>query len=194
MTHVIVPGFQGSPEGHWQYWLQHVSTNAITVQQDDWFHPEMNRWVEKLQETIESIEGKIQLVGHSMGAITIAFWASKYRSDKIDSALLVAPADSESSYLPKEIIGFSSIPRAELPFPTTLIGSHNDPYMSFERALYFANQWGSDFIDAGFAGHINIDSGFGEWPELPAILKKAESTNRLQRESFRSKNRSCVIK
>lgn len=175
MTRLIVPGFQGSPKGHWQYWLNETLSNSATVQQDDWFNPEMNSWVERLQETIESIDGPIQLVGHSMGVITILFWAQRYKTFKIDSAVLVAPADSESDYLPKEIIGFSSIPTVTLPFPSTLIGSHNDPYMSFDRALHFANRWGSDFVDAGHAGHINIASGYGKWYELLELLETARS-------------------
>jgi len=57
------------------------------------------------------------------------------------------------------------IPRAPLPFPSVLIASSNDPYCQHERAGEFALSWGSAFIDAGEAGHINIESGHGPWPE-----------------------------
>jgi len=186
MTQIIVPGFQGSPKGHWQYWLQEISANAITVQQDDWFNPEVNAWVDRLQETVDSTSGPIQLVGHSMGAITIALWAEKYDTSRIDSAVLVAPADTESDYLPKEIEGFAPIPTVRLPFPTTLIGSHNDPYMSFVRVIHFANVWDTAFIDAGFVGHINKDSGFGQWPELLPILENAHRANHISKPLLRS--------
>ena len=29
----------------------------------------------------------------------------------------------------------------------------------------YAAAWGSDFVDAGFAGHINGETGYGPWPE-----------------------------
>ncbi len=189
MRKIIVPGYQGSPKGHWQYWLQSVDSNATTVIQDDWDFPSMEKWVNRLQEVIETVDEPVQLVGHSMGCITIAFWAQKFNTDKVDSAVLVAPADSESSYLPKAITGFSGIPRTELPFPSVVVGSHTDPYMRFDRALYFANRWGSNFADAGNAGHINIEAGYNEWPELLTLLN-SPIMNYISKPSFLSISRA----
>ncbi len=157
MTNILVPGYKGSPEGHWQFWLRTEIPNTITVEQDSWDFPQMGDWVEKLQKAVAEISGPIRLIGHSMGSITISFWAKKYGSENVHSAILVAPAESEDLNFPKEMVDFSPIPTVTLPFHSTVIGSHNDPYMTFQRALYFANKWGSDFIDAGNAGHINID-------------------------------------
>jgi predicted alpha/beta hydrolase family esterase len=42
--------------------------------------------------------------------------------------------------------------------------SRNDPWMSFSRAAQLAKTWQADVIDMGFAGHINVASGFGPWP------------------------------
>jgi len=46
-----------------------------------------------------------------------------------------------------------------------LIASRNDPYCSFEVAEDLGGAWGSLVIDAGDAGHINADAGYGPWPE-----------------------------
>ncbi|MET0575771.1 MAG: alpha/beta hydrolase, partial [Mesorhizobium sp.] len=46
-----------------------------------------------------------------------------------------------------------------------VIASRNDPYSTFEVAEDIAAAWGSLFIDAGEAGHLNADSGHGPWPE-----------------------------
>jgi predicted alpha/beta hydrolase family esterase len=46
-----------------------------------------------------------------------------------------------------------------------LVASANDPYCTVERAAEFASCWGSDFHIAGDAGHINVESGHGPWPE-----------------------------
>lgn len=191
MKQIIVPGYKGSPEGHWQYWLREVLENAESVVQESWDFPQMDQWVERLNDIIQEADEPIQLIGHSMGCITIAFWAFKYGSRNINSAVLVAPADSESDYLPDDIIGFSPIPALALPFKTTVVGSHNDPYMSFERALHFANRWGADFIDAGNAGHINIESGYGAWDEILPVLERAEAD--LNVKTFASKALYCKV-
>jgi predicted alpha/beta hydrolase family esterase len=44
------------------------------------------------------------------------------------------------------------------------VASRNDPYCAFERAQQFAKAWGSELLDLGEAGHINADSGLGDWP------------------------------
>ena len=31
--------------------------------------------------------------------------------------------------------------------------------------------WGAQFIDHGACGHINADSGLGDWPEGRALLR-----------------------
>jgi predicted alpha/beta hydrolase family esterase len=36
--------------------------------------------------------------------------------------------------------------------------------MPFARAHYWATRWRGHLIDIGEAGHINSESGFGEWP------------------------------
>ena len=52
------------------------------------------------------------------------------------------------------------------------MASHDDPYCSFARAQSFAAAWGSTLVDAGAAGHINADSGLGDWPQGQALLNK----------------------
>lgn len=65
---------------------------------------------------------------------------------------------------------WSPISLQRLPFPSVLVGSRNDPYCSFERAQAFAMAWGSRFVDLGEAGHINAESGLGDWPTGHAVL------------------------
>jgi predicted alpha/beta hydrolase family esterase len=50
-------------------------------------------------------------------------------------------------------------------FPTVLVGSANDPYADAAFARELADDVGARFIDAGDAGHINVESGHGPWPE-----------------------------
>ena len=51
------------------------------------------------------------------------------------------------------------------------MGSRNDPFCTLARAQALAQSWGSRFHDLGDAGHINADSGLGDWPEGLRLLE-----------------------
>ncbi len=44
------------------------------------------------------------------------------------------------------------------------MASKNDPWMSVVQADQLSRDWGLAFYNAGNAGHINSESGYGEWP------------------------------
>ena len=81
-------------------------------------------------------------------------------------ALLVAPAETAGS---DRIGHFGPIPERPLGVPAMVVASRNDPWMRFTRARGLALDWEADLIDLGFAGHINVASGFGPWPEGKAL-------------------------
>ena len=72
--------------------------------------------------------------------------------------MLVAPAE------PAKFHAEDAVPGRALGVPSVVIASHDDPFMSFERAQHWAAVWGSELVDLGEAGHINAESGFGPWP------------------------------
>ena len=79
---------------------------------------------------------------------------------------MVALPDVERSDMPAEIdSAFAPLPRDPLPFPSLLITSRTDPYCAYDRAEDFSYTWGAALVDAGEAGHLNTESGFGPWPE-----------------------------
>ena len=43
--------------------------------------------------------------------------------------------------------------------------STEDPFCSSERALAMAADWGAEAVSLGDKGHLNGDSGLGDWPE-----------------------------
>jgi predicted alpha/beta hydrolase family esterase len=53
-----------------------------------------------------------------------------------------------------------------------VVASEDDPWVSIERAKFFASSWGSSFINIGKAGHINVPSGYGPWEEGLTILEQ----------------------
>jgi hypothetical protein len=69
------------------------------------------------------------------------------------------------------------MPLQLLPFPTIVVASRNDPTVSFNRARFLAESWGSEFIDLGAAGHINEKSGYGLWPEGHELVERLLHVN-----------------
>jgi predicted alpha/beta hydrolase family esterase len=74
--------------------------------------------------------------------------------------------------LAQELLPFAPAPKICLPFPSLLVASQNDPYIEFGRARRLASFWGSAFIDAGAAGHINAESGLGKWSYGRTLLDR----------------------
>ena len=64
------------------------------------------------------------------------------------------------------------MPLRPLPFPTTVVASSDDPYVSLERAELFARSWGSKLVCVGAAGHVNAASGLGAWPAGLDLLRE----------------------
>jgi hypothetical protein len=55
------------------------------------------------------------------------------------------------------------LPHGALPCPSIMVASANDPWMTAHSAETWARRWGSDFVNAGALGHINAESGLGDW-------------------------------
>ena len=173
-TILTLPGIGGSGPQHWQS-LWEKEYGFTRIEQSEWETPFRDEWVANIQKTVSKYDPKkVILVGHSAVCSAIAKWAERYKT-KIKGALLVAPADPEAQTFPDGAIGFAPMPLIKLPFPSIVIASSNDFYSSIGRAKYFADAWGSEFINIGEAGHINVASGYGQWDEGIEILKRLDS-------------------
>ncbi len=163
---LIVPGLGHSGPGHWQQrWVEKIR-NARFVEQEEWDTPTLDDWSEALEREIMMATRPVVLVGHSLGVLNIVAANDKLADTKVKAAFLVsAPDVDENKSVSKAAAAFQGLPRDPLKFPSMLVASSNDPYCTIERAAEFASCWGSDFHIAGDAGHINIESGHGPWPE-----------------------------
>ena len=66
---------------------------------------------------------------------------------------------------------FAPVPYAALPYRSIVVASSNDPYCPVRLAGAYSRAWGSEFVRMQNAGHINIDSGHGDWPLGLALLQ-----------------------
>ena len=164
---IIVPGWRDSGPGHWQtLWAERLP-QARRVVQDDWHTPTRSDWVARLEETVLEQPGPVVIVAHSLGCITTAHMKPEAAA-RVRGALLVAPADPERRAV---LSDFAPVPYAALPYRSILVASSNDPYCPIRLAGAYARAWGSEFVRLQNAGHINVDSGHGEWPLGRALLQ-----------------------
>lgn len=172
INYIIIPGLGNSGPEHWQTYFEKSGNNFYRINQKEWDAPVCNDWLETINGELNKFDlNNLILIGHSLGCATIAHWAKKYRKI-IKGALLVAPSDLESPAYTFPAKGFEPIPLEKINFKTIVVASSNDPWVSFERAMYFAERWGSEFIGIGDAGHINTASGYGKWDEGLNILNR----------------------
>ncbi|WP_082666003.1 alpha/beta hydrolase [Aureimonas sp. AU4] len=167
---LIVPGLNGSPEGHWQHFWAHEDAGAELVDQEDWARPRLTDWLHALEARIAASAPGVILVAHSLGCALVGALSQRPSASHVGGALLVAPADVSSlTRSHPTAADFDVGTSRTLPFASIVVASRNDPFMKFERAEEHAGIWGSALIDLGAAGHINIGSGYGRWPDA-AIL------------------------
>lgn len=166
---LVVPGLRNSGPGHWQTWFESVTPNTRRVQQADWERPYLPTWAAQVRQALEATPESVWIVAHSFGCLA-SVAASGLCPEKIRGALLVAPADPERFQIPDVVL------EEKLPFPSLVVASENDPWVSLNSAMHWAGIWGSDFINAGPLGHINVESGHGPWPTVLEHLRRLQTS------------------
>jgi predicted alpha/beta hydrolase family esterase len=172
MRVLVVPGLHGSGPGHWQTLLESRIPGCRRVVQADWDAPSLDAWVEALHRAVSRCSAPSVLVAHSLGCAAVVHLARRFALP-IRAALLVAPADVEAPVaLPASVRSFCPLPTERLPFASLLVASTDDPYLKLGRARDLARVWGSGLVVLEGAGHINVDSGHGPWPQAELLLER----------------------
>ncbi|HDR9008386.1 TPA: alpha/beta hydrolase [Burkholderia vietnamiensis] len=165
----VLPGYANSGPLHWQSRWERADARFVRVAMPDWNHAFRNGWCLALDRAIDAARGPVTIAAHSLGTLTTAWWATRYARPaalaKVRGALLVALPDPAGAVFPADAHGFGPVPHERLPFPTRVVASSDDPYGSISFAHGCAQAWGSVFHDLGPRGHINADSGLGDWPD-----------------------------
>ena len=100
---LLLPGWENSGPQHWQS-LWEERHGYLRVDQHDWMKPLRGDWVARLEEVILTRDEPVVLVGHSLGCILTAAWASHSKNThRVRAALLVAPGDVERSDIREQI-------------------------------------------------------------------------------------------
>lgn len=167
---LIVPGLHGSAPSHWQSAWEAADSSCWRVVQRDWDRPDLDEWLATLRRCIASCASPPVLVAHSLACALVAHWVARF-GQGASAALLVCPSDVDSvARTPPVVRGFSPMPLVSFPFRSIVVASTNDPRVDLQRAEFFAASWGSRFVIVKDAGHMNEQSGIGDWAAGKELL------------------------
>jgi predicted alpha/beta hydrolase family esterase len=169
---LIVPGLRNSDDRHWQSLWQARLPHSKRIQVNDWSTPNLAAWRAGIVAELAKLDQPAVVIAHSFGALASTVIAVEF-PEKIAALLLVAPADPDKFGIAQQL------PQGVLEVNTKVIASSNDPWMTEQKAAYWALTWGADYLRIKQVGHINSDSNLGLWPEgikqLHQLVRKAKA-------------------
>lgn len=163
---LILHGWGGSDFPHWQAWLagelakDYGCVSFLQFSNPDL--PKLGMWKSELLQELDSFKPDI-VVCHSLANILWFHLCNDEKISEIEKLYLVAPPrinceiEELKSFFPVHI---PLNPHAK---ESLLITSTNDPYLSQDEAKIMQKTLNVNMKVLQDAGHINADSGFGEW-------------------------------
>jgi len=172
MRILLLPGWLDSDPAHWQSRWEALHGDR-RVAQSDWLWPRRGDWMARLEEVLLESDEAALLVAHSLGCQLVAAWAAhSQHTARVHGALLVAPPDIERADMPPNLVPWRPVVRRRLPFAAVAVTSSDDPYCASERSAQMAHDWGAQLVGIGARGHINGESGLGDWPEGRGLIDR----------------------
>ncbi|MEN0106437.1 MAG: alpha/beta hydrolase [Pseudomonas sp.] len=168
---LLLPGIGNSGPEHWQTLWQNGDASLHRIDGQDWDNPQCSLWVANLERAVQRLGPNTVLVAHSLACLQVAHWAAASQTT-IRGALLVAVPDPQAASFPSQAQGFSPLALQRFAFPSLVVASSDDPYGAVDYSERCAQAWGSEWVNIGACGHINGQSGLGDWPQGRALLER----------------------
>ena len=147
---LIVHGWNGSDAPHWQAWLAGELAKDYGyvhfLKFNDIDYPHLSAWSNELLDAIDEFKPDV-VVCHSVATTLWFHLCNEKRLQVVEELFLVAPPSMTCD-----------VPELKSFFPI------NDPYMTLDEVKELQTSLGIKMKVLENAGHINADSGFGEWP------------------------------
>lgn len=163
---LILHGWHGSDAPHWQSWLAQelVLENCIVAfpQLSDKMAPQKEVWIGEAHRIIDDLRPDV-VVCHSLANV-LWFHLCSRLNHRVKKLLLCAPPRDLRDYPEVKSFFPVSLPGDLCADEVLMLASNNDPYLTLEEALELSETLGVDMEILHNGGHINVDSGYGEWP------------------------------
>ena len=165
MRVLILHGWGGSDYPHWQSKLAcKIACNygcvSFPLLKNPHF-PTLKNWLEQLDKEIKTFKPNI-VVCHSL-ACNLWFWYAKESNYIVDKLYLVAmpslntKEDTIKSFFPCPLPDNLNAKEA------VFVSSDSDIWCSVDEVEDIANRYSVELKILHNAGHINADSGYGDW-------------------------------
>lgn len=172
---IVIPGWSGSGDGHWQTWLEEQLRAAGRETRRPRFadldHPELADWLTALRSVLAHVPADgYDVVAHSLGAVLwLHHVAARGDSPRAARVVLVSPPSPTTTV--EEIAAFFPPPmdvdtvRHEAD-GTVLVAGDDDPYLpeGIAAAYGLPLKIATTIVPGG--GHLTVESGYGEWPAM----------------------------
>lgn len=172
---LLLHGWGGSDYPHWQSWLAgEIAKDYGTVsflEFSNFEFPSFSAWKQELITHLEDFKPDI-VICHSLANTLWFHLCNANAIEKVQKLYLIAPPSIKCDVAELESFFPLDMPKNAYAKETLLITSTNDPYMSMDEAKELQNSLGVEMIVLENAGHINTDSGYGEWPWILEKIKE----------------------
>ena len=177
MQALILHGWQGNAEGHWQTWLaERLGADVRYPSLPDPDDPNPDAWDAALRAELGEMDPEPVVICHSLAcALWLRAAAGGARAGRV---LLVAPPAPDSEF-PEVSRFFPTGADAQIVAgsarETRLVCADDDPYCPDGAATVFGEVLGVpvDLVPGG--GHLNTDAGYGPWPAVEAWCRGASA-------------------
>lgn len=172
---LLLPDLDCGGPAYWQRRWADTRFDCRTVDLGRTHCPDRNTMVTRLDQALRGADAPVVLVGHGVGALTVAAWAGLMSCESevaVVGALLIAPGDPAAAGADPRLRTFAPLPSTVFSFPALVVASENDPAIAPDRAFSLARQWGAGFARFGACGHFTAADGLGWWPEGEELLDR----------------------
>ncbi len=164
---LILHGWGGSDFPHWQSWLagevakDYGCVSFLKLSNIDL--PDKDEWINELKHELEEFKPNI-VICHSVANILWFHICNEGKIREVEHLFLVVPPSLKCDIKELESFFPCEIPTKLYAKKPLLITSTNDPYMTMQEADELQKALNIEMLVLQNAGHINSESGYGEWP------------------------------
>ncbi len=172
---LLLHGWGGSDNPHWQSYLAgEIAKDYGCVhflKFSDFDFPKLDVWMKELQKELDEFKPDI-VICHSLANTLWFHLCNNSKPQEIQKLYLVAPPSMSCKI--EELQSFFPLdtPKNLYTKETILVSSTTDPYLTQDEAKKLQSDLDVEILVLKDAGHINAESGFGEWPWILQEIKK----------------------
>ena len=172
---LLLHGWGGSDFPHWQSYLASEIAKdygcVSFLKFSDFDFPKLDAWRTELLEEIEIFKPTI-VICHSLANTLWFHLCNEDALKEVKQLFLVAPPSLKTDIEELKEFFPLTLPTNIYANKAILVSSTNDPYLTQDEAKQMQESLQIDMKVLVDAGHINADSGFGEWEWILQEIKK----------------------